>query len=231
MSEFSSLITIVVPTALVAALSPTTFAVLILLLSVSNKPKTNCLGFLAGSSIIILLAALIGFLAAEGASLVANTEFNLLPAGINAILGVILLYFGIKTAFNKEYNNNEENVENKLKDKYSSFGFSSSLLLALGLFSLNLITSILVFYASNQIGASDVNLMGKIISLFLLVTITLLLVEIPLLILLFAPKKANNILSSLNIWIQKNGHYLTAILVIIIGVYMLFKGLNGLNFI
>jgi hypothetical protein len=58
----------------------------------------------------------------------------------------------------------------------------------MGLFALNLITTILVFFGSNQIAASDVNWIGKIISLILLVVLTLLLVEIPLMIYLFAPK-------------------------------------------
>ena len=102
MSELFNLLSVVVPTALVAALSPTSFAVMIMLMSLSKKPKTSGLGFLAGSSIIILLAALLGLVAAEGASFVASTEINLLPAWIDVILGVIILYFGIKTTFKKD---------------------------------------------------------------------------------------------------------------------------------
>ena len=73
--------------------------------------------------------------------------------------------------------------------------------------------------------------MDKIISLLILVVITLLLVEIPLLIFFLLPQKADTILSRLNGWIQKNGHYLTASLTIIIGIYILFNGLNELNLI
>lgn len=231
MSELFNLLSVVVPTALVAALSPTSFAVMIMLMSLSKKPKTSGLGFLAGSSIIILLAALLGLVAAEGASFVASTEINLLPAWIDVILGVIILYFGIKTTFKKDNEADETKIENRLKDKYTTLGFFGSALLAMGLFALNLITTILVFFASNQIAASSVNWMGKTITLILLVTITLLLVEIPLIIYFLVPQKADNILSNLNTWIQKRGHYLTAGLVIIIGIYILFEGLNELNLI
>lgn len=229
MSDLFNLLTIVVPIALIAALSPTTFTVMVLLLSLSKKPKTSGLGFLTGSLLIILSAALIGLFAAESASFVANTEFHLLPAWINIILGFILLYFGIRILFKKDYEADEVNVENRLKDRYSDFGFFGSALLAMGLFALNLITTIMVFFASNQIAASSVNWMGKIISLILLVIITLLLVEIPLIICFLVPQKAGNILSMLNIWIQKKGHYLTGGLTIVIGIYILFNGLKELN--
>ncbi len=231
MSELFNLLAVVVPVALVAAISPTTFTVMVLLMSLSKKPKTCGLGFLSGSLIIIGLAALLGLFAAEGASFVVNTNLNILPGWINIILGVIILYFGIKISLNKDYKSSEENSENRLKDRYHAFGFFSSVLLAMGLFTLNLITTVLVFFASSQIAASSVNWIGQIISLILLVTITLLLVEIPLIISFLTPQKADDILSRLNEWIQKRGHYLTAGLAIIIGLYILFNGLKELNLI
>ena len=228
MSDLFNLLTMVVPIALIAALSPTIFAVMVLLLSLSKKPKTGGLGFLAGSLLIIILAVLLGLFAAEGASFMANTEFHLLPSGINIILGFVLLYLGIRIFFNKDCDD-EEKVENSLKDKYSDFGFFSSALLAIGLFALNFITTIMVFFASNQIAISSVNWMGKIISLMLLVIITLSLVEIPVLICFLVPQKADNIFLELNGWIQKNGNYLTAGLTILIGIYILFNGLKEMN--
>lgn len=229
MSELSNLLTVVVPIGLVASLSPTTFTVMILLMAFSKKPKTNGLGFFIGSLLIILLAALLGLFAAEGTSLITNTDINVLPGWINLILGIFLLYYGIKIFIKKDYGINEE--KNSFKDKYSAFGFRSSVLLAMGLFSLNLITTILVFFASSQIATSNVNWIGKITSLILLIVITLLLIEIPLMMYVLSPQKADDILYRLNSWIQKRGHYLTAGLVIIIGIYILFNGLKELNLI
>ena len=230
MTDLFNLLTTVVPTALIAAISPTSFAVLILLLSLSKKPKSSGLGFLAGSLLIILITALLGLLAAEGSSLLINTKFNILPARINIILGCILLCLGIRIIIKKDNELDIKEEETRLKDKYSLIGFWGSALLAIGLFALNLITTILVFFASNQIAISSVNWMDKIISLLILVIITLLLVEIPLLIFFLLPQKADTILSMLNGWIQKNGHYLTASLTIIIGIYILFNGLNDTKF-
>jgi len=231
MSELINILSLVVPIALVASINPTAFTVMIVLLSLSERPKISGLGFFIGSLIIILVAALLGLLAVEGAYLAAGTKLNLLPGWIDIILGTIMLYFGIKTLFKKDYGSDKQNVENLIKGRNNALGFYSSALLALGLFSLNLITTVLVFLASNQIAMSDVNWMGKSISLILLLAITLLLIEIPLIIVFFVPKKADNILSRLNKWIQKNGQYLTAGLIITIGLYFLFNGLKELDLI
>ncbi len=59
----------------------------------------------------------------------------------------------------------------------------------MGLFSLNLITTVLVFFASNEIALSDAIWTSKMISLIVLVIITLLLVEIPLIIVFFCSPK------------------------------------------
>jgi cadmium resistance protein CadD (predicted permease) len=123
MSELSNLLAIVVPIALVASLSPTTFTVMILLMSFSKKPKTNGLGFFIGSLLIILLTVLLGLFAAEGAFFITNTNINILPGWINLILGVIILYFGIKLLIKKNYGADGEKAENSFKDKYSAFGF------------------------------------------------------------------------------------------------------------
>ena len=221
MLEFLNLLVVVVPIALVAAVSPTTFTIMMVILSLSENPKTSSIGFWTGSFLIILFAAVLGFFATEGISFITNTDINILPGWINAILGVILIYFGVRSLFKRDRKSNEETMEDRLKNKYASFGFFSSALLAMGLFALNLITTILVFFASSQIAASTAIWMGKIVSLILLVLITLLLVEIPLLICFLFPQKADTILSKLNGWIQKRSHYLTSGLTIIVGLYIL----------
>lgn len=112
MSELSNLLSVIVPLSLVASLSPTTFTIMILLMSFSKKPKTNGLGFFIGSLLIIVLAALLGLFAAEGASVITNTDINVLPGWVNLILGIFLLYFGIKISIKRDY---EINYEKKKK--------------------------------------------------------------------------------------------------------------------
>lgn len=229
MSELVTLLADVVPIALVAAISPTTFTVVILLLSLSKKPKTSGVGFLAGSIIVMLVAVLLGFLAAKGASFVTGGNSSPLRELIDVLLGFILLFFAMKISFQKD--NNPIKLENPQEERSSASEFGGSMLLAMGMFAINFITTILVIYASSQIAISSVNWPGKTISFILLVIITLLLVEIPLLICFLVPKKANKILSQINAWIQKHGQYLTAGLLLILGFYLIHKGSGILNWI
>jgi hypothetical protein len=89
----------------------------------------------------------------------------------------------------------------------------------------------LVFLGGSKIAAADLGWFGTIISLLALMAITLFMIALPVLIYFLTPQKANKILFKLNKWIKKNGHYLTAILVIVIGLYFLSNGLDGLNWI
>lgn len=196
MSELLTLLTEIVPIAIVAALSPTTFAVMVLLLSLSKRPKTSGFSFFAGSLIVIITAVLLGFLAAEETSLVTGGNPTLFQGWINIILGIILVFFGIITSIKKDNPITQENFQ-----EYSSRNseFFGSMLLAVGIFALNLITTILVLFASSQIAISSVSWSVKIISSIILVIITLSLVEICLLTCLLAPQKADDILSKLTV--------------------------------
>ncbi|MEN6329695.1 MAG: GAP family protein [Methanobacteriaceae archaeon] len=202
---------------------------IILLLSLSTKPKTSGLGFLVGSLIVILIAVLLGFLAAEGESFATGGNPGLFHGLIEVILGLFLFIYAIKISFQKD--NNPIKLENPPDERSRTSEFVGSMLLAMGMFAVNFITTILVIYASSTIAISSVNWPGKTISLILLVIITLLLVEIPLVICFLVPHKANKILSNLNAWIKKHGHFLTAGLLIVLGVYLIIKGLGILNWI
>ncbi len=229
MSEFLTLILEILPIALVASISPTTFAVMVFSLSLSKKPKTSGTGFFVGSFIIMLLAVLLGILAADGISIAAGGNRSIFNGWINLILGVILILFSIKIFLEKD--NKLKNLEDYKKNRSERSEFISSIFLAMGLFAMNFITTVLVVYASSQIAISSVHWTGKTIAFLLLVVITLLLVEIPVLICYLKPQKADAILFKLNDWIQRNGYYLTSGLLLILGLYFISSGLEKLSWI
>jgi Sap, sulfolipid-1-addressing protein len=117
MSELVTLLSDIVPIALVAAISPTTFTVVILLLSLFKKPKTSGLGFLAGSLIVMLGAVSLGFLTAEGAYFATGGNPGPLHGWIDLILGIIVLFFAIKISFQKD--NNPIKVETPQEERSS----------------------------------------------------------------------------------------------------------------
>jgi energy-converting hydrogenase Eha subunit B len=231
MLEIISVLLEIIPLALVAAISPTSFALVIVLLSLSKRPKTSGTGFLLGSFLVILAAAFLGILAAEGAFLLSRAEPTPLKSVIDLLLGIIVLFYGFKILLMKNAWFEEKEIELPTSNKSPTSEFLSSMFLAMGLFALNFITTALVFLGGSKIAAADLGWLGTLISLLVLIAISLSMVAIPVLIYFLTPQKADKILYKLNKWIKKNGHYLTAILVIIIGLYFIYNGLNGLNWI
>lgn len=230
MYELLTLLLDIIPIGLVAAISPTTFAVLIVLLSLSKRPKTSGAGFLAGSLIVVLLAGILGFLAAGSVVYLTKSDPGPVRGWVDVILGAVVLYYGANIIFKKKELFETMEISDK-PPKSPSSEFVGSMVLAMGLFALNFITTVLVFLGGSKIALAQVDFVGKILSMVVLLALTLSLVEIPLLIYVFRPQKADKILYKLNQWIKKNGYYLTAALVIIMGIYMLYNGLNILNWI
>ena len=99
------------------------------------------------------------------------------------------------------------------------------------MFLINFSTSIIVLEAGKEIGASSVDLIGKLTVVIILTIITLLVCEVPLLMYFAYPEKANNILSKVNKWMQTNGHILMGVVILVIGVYLIWIGLIRLGFI
>jgi MFS family permease len=229
MIELFTLLLEILPIALAAAISPTSFALIIVLLSLSKRPKTSGTGFLVGSFLVILVAALLGMIAAEG--VLTRAEPGPFKIWIDLFLGIIVLYYGFKILLTKNAWFEEKELELPTNNKSATSEFLSSLVLAMGLFALNFITTALVFLGGSKIAAAGLGWLGTLISLLVLMAITLSMVALPVLIYFLTPKKADKILFKLNKWIKKNGHYLTAILIIIIGFYFLYNGLEGLNWI
>lgn len=228
--DFVSLLSEIIPIAMVAAISPTSMALVIVLLSLSKRPRTGGLGFLTGAFIVVFLAALLGILASDSAFQITQTEPGVLKSYLDLIIGLIVLFYGIKILIKKQSLLNENRLHT-FENRSSSSEFYNNMILAMGIFSLNFITTLLVFLAGSKIALSQVSLLEYIIALFVLLAITLSLVAIPVLIYFVVPQKADKILIKLNKWINKNSHYLTAILVIIIGLYLFFNGLTELNLI
>jgi len=169
-------------------------------------------------------------IAAEGV-LLTRAEPGPLKIWIDLFLGIIVIYYGFKILLTKNACFEDKELELPNNNKSATSEFLSSLVFAMGLFALNFITTALVFLGGSKIAAAGLGWLGTIISLFVLMAITLSMVALPVLIYFLVPKKADNILFKLNQWIKKNGHYLTAILILLLGFYFLLNGLEELNWI
>ena len=98
MSSFSTLLTQIIPLALGAAVSPTALMGIILLLSISKRPKLQGFGYYIGAVILILMVILLGIILGAGITSTSQKP-NPLLAEIDVLLGIFLLIFGIRRIF------------------------------------------------------------------------------------------------------------------------------------
>jgi threonine/homoserine/homoserine lactone efflux protein len=231
MTALTSLVTQVVPVALGSAVSPTSLMVLIILLSSSKNPKLSGIGFYTGSIIILLLTIFLGFLLHIGATQATGGHSNTSLEWIDIIIGFLLVYLGLKSFFKKPKPPEDKvrDVEEESRSKVVIF--SRGMEIGLGIFLINFSTTLLVFDASRHIASSAVPWDGKLMVIIVLILISLILVEVPLLLYLLIPDRADVILSGVNVWMKKNGHYLAGVVFIVIGLYIALKGVGALALI
>jgi hypothetical protein len=229
MSSFSILLTQIIPLALGAAVSPTALMGIIILLSISKRPKLQGFGYYFGAIILIIIVVLLGILLGAGIT-TATPKPNPILAGIDVLLGIFLLVFGFKRIFQAQ-KSPLGRFEGDDKSKSSLLSLIKGVSFGFGMFLINFSTTIIVLEAGKEIGVSSADLMGKLIVVIVLILITLLVCEVPLLIYILFPDKANDMLSKVNKWMQKNGHYLMGVVILVIGVYLIWVGLLRLGII
>jgi len=229
MSGFSTLLTQIIPLGLGAAVSPTALMGIILLLSISKKPKVQGLGYYIGAIILISIVTVLGILLGVGVTSTSHKP-NPILAIIDVLLGIFLLILGFIRIFKTPKQKTKSLIENNKKTS-TAMQFLKGLSFGFGMFLINFSTTIIILDAGKQIGSSSVGIYGKLIIVIILILVTLLVCEIPLLMYFLFPKKANNILSRVNKWMQKNGHYLMGIVILIIGLYLTWIGFLKLGII
>ncbi len=223
MSDFSTLLTTVLPLAFGAAVSPTVLLGIILVLSITKRPKLNGIAFYIGSITLLLIVVALGITLGKGAEVATGKPPSLISAYFDIILAVLLIILGVRKIVKEDKGLDKSKFSG---DKPLSAGksFIESMIFGLGLFVVNFTTTILVFAAGKDIGISPAPVVDKLVVIVILTIITLIVVEIPLLIYVIFPKTANKFLEPVNIWMQKNGKYLMAAILFVFGIYLLSKG-------
>lgn len=223
MSDFSTLLTSVLPLAFGAAVSPTVLIGIILVLSISKKPKFNGIAFYFGSIILLLIVVALGVFVSNGVALASGSQPSATSAYFDIILGILLILFGIRRIKKEDKGPNEERFREG-ESKSAASQFIKYMILGFLMFLINFTTTILVFAAGKDIGLSTAPLIDKLIVIAILTIITLIVVEIPLLIYILFPKTADKVLHPVDVWMQKNSRYLMAAVIFVFGFYLLVKG-------
>lgn len=221
MSGTTSLLTQIIPLAFGAAISPTALMGLILLLSISKKPRLSGIGYYIGSLILVLIVVAMGLILGAGITS-SSSHPNPALSIIDLIIGIILVIMGIRRILRPQ------KLSKRSLQMGSNFStyvvFLKGLSFGFGMFLINFSTIIIVLEAGKLISTSSADVYGKLLVTIILVLITLLVCEVPLIMCFMFPKNANVILRRVNIWMKKNGHILMGLVILAIGVYLLWIG-------
>jgi len=175
----ASLLGIVLPLALAAAVSPTTLAVELLTLSRKTEAIRRAWAVAAGSALVLAGFAALALILAE------STGGAHSPSEAGAIVklaaAVLLLGFGVRTLRAPPRSPRPERV--------SAHPLRGALLLGIGLMLTNFSSLVLFFPAMHAIGISDAGLAAQIVAFALLYAITLMpAYGPPLLVTLLGPR-------------------------------------------
>lgn len=230
MTDAANLIIQIMPYAWGAAVSPVVLTAVILIFSLTKKPKIPLFAFYLGSITLLLLIVIFGILIGLGV-LSTGSVSQITKSSIDLVIGAVILILGFRSFIISDQENKggifkymkaSENADNlSTFSKFYLAGFVA--------FLFNSSTDVIVLAAGKEMGLAHAGLLEVVIATIILTIITLLVVEIPIALYLIIPNRFQNILKPLNEWIVKNGHYISGLILLVIGGYLLMKGVFELG--
>jgi len=225
LTDPSTLIIHIMPLAWGAAVSPVVLSIFLVIMSLSDDPKLPGLSFYLGTILVFLLVVFLGMILGNSLSAVGASDPKT-TAAIDMFIGAILLVLAFRS-FVVKHEKQTGGIFRYLKPKEGSSGFSvfsQFFILGTVSFLTNFTTAVFLLAAGKEIGLANAGLSGDILAIVILALITLLVVEVPLAIFLIIPKTAKKVTGPIDEWITKNGNYVSGFIVLIFGIYILFKG-------
>lgn len=230
MSDLASLLAITIPLSWAAAVSPVTLSIFLVIMSMTEKPRLAGLSFYMGAIVVLLITVVIGIFLGQKLSVSGHADPTTMAA-IDIFLGAVLFLLGFRNIVSKDQGKNK-NILNRLQvdpktgalrqfTKYFSIGIIA--------FLMNFSTAIFVLAAGRAIGVANSGLTNDTTSVLILILITLVIIEIPLIFFILLPDKAHKILNLVNEWISNHGNLVTGIFCIAIGFFVVYSGLGKLG--
>ena len=94
---------------------------------------------------------------------------------------------------------------------------------------MNFSTAIFVLATGRTIGVANAGLNNDAIATIILIIVTLIIIEIPLLFFVIIPEKAHKVIEPVNEWITNHGNIVTGLFCVAIGFFVVYNGLQKLG--
>ncbi len=205
----------VLPLALGAAISPTLFVGVVLLLSSPGHPRARAVAFGVGAALPLVAIAVVGLIVFRHA--LAGGHFRISPV-VDLVFGAILLLLALRLAL-------KPSTANTRQPHPVGAGPAKCVLLGLGLMVANFSSLVLFIPAVKDVAAAvSVGLGGKLVILVIVMLIVLLAVLVPVLLYTLAPDRAQAVLVPLVTKTRSHSHAISLAVCLIFGGYLVVKG-------
>ena len=197
-------------------------AATLLTLASKDRGRLRTLVFLGGSGITLVVLGALALAGGKGIRMELPKP-SLISTIVDIILGGLLIYIGHRKIFKKP-------KDARLKVQYKTKIFAKpGLLASFGLGFVITVTdfSSLVLYlaAAKQSIDADVSSTVKVAAMSMMAGFIMLPIIAPFLLTLIAPETAALFLDRINIFIRKYSRYITAVICLIFGLFLVGKGL------
>jgi Sap, sulfolipid-1-addressing protein len=221
-----SLLAIVLPLALGAAISPTLFALEILVLSGRRHPVARAWALAGGAAATLIAFSVLGLTLLQN---LHSGRHNHSPAdaSIDLVAGILLALLAAralhprKTAAESHHDRTQSRLADTPTILFAGVG-------GLGML-VNFSTLLLFLPALHEISRSSVSLPGKEITWLILTVITLLPVLIPVTLVVILGHRASPLLDRLNAFVGSHSRQITVTIEVLFAVVLIWKGIGELT--
>ena len=221
-----SLLAIVIPLALGAAVSPTLFALEILVLSGRRHPVARAWALASGAAAILIAFSVLGLTLLQGLH-TGRHHRSPTDASIDLAAGTLLALLAARTMRRRETAAEAHNgrMQSRLAETQTIFFVGVG---SLGML-VNFSTLLLFLPALHEISHSSVSLAGKAAAWLILLGITLLPVLIPVTLVVILGNRANLLLDRLNSFVGGHSRQITFGIEVLFAVILIWKGIAELS--
>jgi len=223
-----NLLLALLPLAIAAALQPLQVFVMITLMK-APRGAANGLAYVSGMTAFRLaLGALFWVLVSSVEEVVESGggQFDLIVGTILVVLGIALLFYGLRYAFSA--NEVEETAPTWLKN-LGDASPAKAALIGVAMLALDPKDWLVDLAAVDLVAAADLRGLASLLAYLWYALLSQSLVLIPLILVLVAPQKADKSLDSLNAWLERHTRTIVIAVAVLLGGYFLYAGLEQLG--
>lgn len=219
-----SLLLKITPQALGSAVSPTVFAVTMLILGSKSRPRARTAAYLTGALIVLILIGAIDLFVVHTAPASVGTKHSPLEAILNIVLGLGLLALGARTVLSHP----DKTAEAKNKRSATQPRLLTAIGLGVVMMATNFSTLILYIAAVKDVRYAKVDALMDAGALAYLILFATLPIVLPLVGSIVAPGPTQKTLGRLDGLAKTHSKQIGVVVCAIFGVYLLAKGVAAL---